>query len=262
MNVARRPPPPGWETFCLEMLEAAKTPFFDMAQQIPHDYVPPHELRNDLKEIEKALSSALKALRDLEHRAGQDLQTEPYRFHVAMHLYAGRHFSPRAGSTNEEDEPFSTFPTLTIRRIRELKDAARTALDHLVPVVSGNHERRDPISARRAFLAKNFVWKHRARFDDSAPSHSEGSLEVDLFVRVLEAAGLDVDSKGNAVDAGRLIRTAKEKQDRGYGPRRARRHEPESTGAVVAVVRLPGEKTDQPKVGTKPVRKAGAKPRK
>jgi hypothetical protein len=216
----KRKPPADWGAFSEEIRAIAETPFFhasrkelpstsvsDDVRSIPYDYTPPHVRRADLQEIANALDGALKVLGCLEHRAGQDLMLEPYKFQIAQDLYHGHAFPPRPGSA--PDEAFATYPSETIRRIRALRDAARRALEQVVPKHSGNHELRDPDAARRAYLAKNFIMRFEWRYG-RLPSNTAGAYALELFEELLRLHGLEVD------DTQSVLKSALKKHRDGY----------------------------------------------
>lgn len=190
-----------WAEFEREILDVAKT--FVTLGKCEGDHRPPHEVVSELKIIDKALTNALQKLVPLrlEHAEGQDISTAPFNWPVVQSLGNAR--AVIGALRGDLVEEAATYPTELIKGLRELRDAARKAIELEKPG-RGNSERRNPKSARRADLAKNFVSRHRSRFGHMPPVSHAGQT-VDLMDRMLVAAG------ESGADAYELLRQAIDK---------------------------------------------------
>lgn len=202
----KRRPPEGWAAFREHMLDLL--PDYDVRTAAPGELVPPAELREQLRRIERALERALLVLQGLEYRDGQDPVVDDYRKRVAELLKVGHvYVSIDAGVPTVPDEAFDTYPTSTIASMRDLAAAARHAHDRVIPAQEGCSEHRTEIDGRRARFAKDFCLEHVAAFD-VMPSYTDGSFEIDLLRELFERAGLEERAPGTAIDVRSVLRTA------------------------------------------------------
>jgi hypothetical protein len=197
---------PVWSAFQDEILGIAAT--FAELKKCEGDHRPPHEVVRDLYAIDKTLTVALQQLMELglEHHEGQDISAEPFNWPVVQSLGQAR--SVLRGLDNKSLSEISAYPTELIVSLRELRDAARKAIELEKPG-RGNSAGRNPTSARRADLAKNFVFRYRSRFGQMPPMSKTGDV-VELLQKMLNAAG-----EGDDADAGALLRQAIEKDEAG-----------------------------------------------
>lgn len=195
-----------WAEFECEILGIAAT--FAELKKCEGDHRPPHELIRDLEAIDKAVTVALQQLMalGLEHHEGQDISVEPFNWPVVQSLGIARAVISALRGDLAVETP--TYPTELIKGLRELRDAARKAIELGKPG-RGNSARRNPTSARRADLAKNFVFRYRSRFGHMPPMSHTGSV-VDLVREMLVAAG-----EGDEADAYELLRRAIEHDEEG-----------------------------------------------
>jgi hypothetical protein len=200
--------PDGWVAFEAEVNELADA-FVKMAK-CKYDYTPPHKVVRDLKIIDNALTSALQRLipLNLEHVERQDISVSPFNFPVTSSLYVARsvYHSRKYGELTPH---VPAYPSGLISGLRELRDVARMAIEMERPG-RGNSPRRNSISARRMDLAKNFVFRYRARFSEMPPMTKTGYV-VDLLQNMLNRAG-----EGDDADAGELLRQAIEADKVGF----------------------------------------------
>lgn len=182
MNVI---PDPKWVAFEQTILEIATT--FGELRKDRFDHTPPKNVAVDLKALDRALTVALQVIGplQLEYQEGQDISAIPFNWPVVLALSAA-HGVMNVHSGITEHGP-ATYPTDLIKGLRELRDAARLALDQEKPR-RGNSERRNPSSARMADLAKNFVFTFRSRFG-YMPAVSKSGREVELLRKMFERAG-------------------------------------------------------------------------
>lgn|GEM_PF-4629708 len=197
---------PAWSAFQDEILGIAAT--FVELKKCEGDHRPPHEVVRDLEAIDKSVTVAVQQLMalGLEHHDGQEISAEPFNWPVVQALQSGRFVM--CALAHKPPSEISAYPTDLIAGLRELRDAARKAIE-LEKAGRGNSARRKPSSARRADLAKNFVFRYRSRFGHMPPMSKTGDV-VDLLQKMLNAAG-----EGDDADAGALLRQAIEKDEAG-----------------------------------------------
>lgn len=174
-----------WEDFEQEILGVAAT--FSQLRGDPFDHTPPKIVADDLKALDDALTVALQAIGplQLEHQEGQNITATPFNWPVVQALSTARGgMNAHRGITGQDP---AVYPTDLIKGLRELRDAARFALELEKPG-RGNSARRNPSSARMADLAKNFVFRFRSRFGYMPPMSKSGR-EVELLRRMFEKAG-------------------------------------------------------------------------
>jgi len=197
---------PVWSAFQDEILGIAAT--FAELKKCEGDHRPPHEMVRDLDAIDKALTVALQQLKPLriEHQEGQDISAQPFNWPVVLSLGQARSAMLALRGELATEKP--AYPTELLSGLRELRDAARKAIELETPR-RGNSARRNSTSARRADLAKNFVFRYRSRFGHMPPMSKTGDV-VDLLQKMLNAAG-----EGDDADAGALLRQAIETDEAG-----------------------------------------------
>lgn len=197
---------PVWSTFQDEILGIAST--FAELKKCEGDHRPPHEVVRDLEAIDKSVTVALQQLMalGLEHHEGQDISAAPFNWPVVQSLGQARSVMLALRGELATEKP--AYPTELLSGLRELRDAARKAIELEKPG-RGNSPRRNPTSARRANLAKNFVFRYRSRFGHMPPMSKTGDV-VELLQKMLNAAG-----EGDDADAGALLRQAIEKDEAG-----------------------------------------------
>ena len=192
-----------WAEFEREILEIAAT--FAELRKCEGDHRPPHEVVRDLEVIDRALTVALQQLcsLQLEHEERQDISSSPFNWPVVQALMHGRTVigALRGDGAGE----VTAYPTELIKGLRELRDASRKAIELEKPG-RGNSARRNPTAARKADLAKNFVFRFRRWFGYMPPMSHTGQ-EVELLQRMFEAAG-EVSN-----DVAEQLRQAIEKDD-------------------------------------------------
>lgn len=174
-----------WVAFEKTILEIAAT--FAELRKDRFDHTPPKSIADDLKSLDRALTVALQAIGplELEHQEGQDIASTPFNWPVVQALSTAR-WAMDVGRGITEEVP-AAYPTDLIKGLRELRDAARFALE-LEKGSRGNSARRNPSSARMADLAKNFVFTFRSRFGYMPPMSKSGR-EVELLRKMFEKAG-------------------------------------------------------------------------
>ncbi len=152
------------------------------------DFRPPHAIINDLKIVDKALTAALQKLVSLKlkHQEGQDISKFPFNWPVVQSLSHAR-LANIVLRGDPIPEHIPTYPTELIQEIRELRDAARKAIQLEKPK-RGNSALRNPTSARQAGLAKNFVFCFRCCFCYMPPISKSGWV-VDLLSLMFQKAG-------------------------------------------------------------------------
>lgn len=202
-----------WLAFQDEILDIASV--FVEIKKLKYAEVNPSNIVRQLKAIDRALTAALQTLGglELEHQEGQDISVKPFNWPVVQSLGVGR-FVVRVQTCKPPLE-IPAYPTDVIESLRELRDAARKATEIKNPK-RGNSAHRNPVSKRRAALAKNFVFKYRSRFGHMPPMSKTGHV-VELLQKMLNAAG-----EGDDADAGALLRQAIENDEAGHQLLRAR----------------------------------------
>jgi hypothetical protein len=188
-----------WNRFECEILELGTT-FGALKREDRRDFTTPKVIAKDLNSLEIALTVVLQSLvpLQLEHQEGQDAIGIPYNWPLALVLSHNRSVLHSRRGKVEKASP--GYPTEIIKDLRELRDVVRYSIEVEKPK-RGNDPRRTPASARKATLAKNFVFQFRGRFGYMPPISKTGRV-VDLLDKMFTAA--DEDSN----DAAQQLRTA------------------------------------------------------
>lgn len=156
----------------------------------------PSTVASELKRIRKATTVLLQTLvsLDLEHDDGQGLQAKPFNWPTVQALQQGFALSRTQSGRPTDAEPSSTYPTVVIAAIKDLRNAAEAALE-VESLGRGNSSRRTSEQALIDDLGKNFVWAHHRHFG-SFPSLSKSGPIVDRLQVLLYDFGLSVDAAG------------------------------------------------------------------
>lgn len=193
--------------FRAEMLELARLLIVDFSLEGAD--ATPADLCKDLRKLDTSLTRMLQTLQGLrlEHKPGQDIESEPYNWKLAQTL---DHWGSMARfeARRKDAEPLEpAYPTALVRQLEELRNTVRIALKFEKPQ-KGNAAHRTVQAARREKVGKNFVFRYRCRFREMPPMSKTG-WEVELLQEMLRQVGAD------GVDAADVLRRAIERDEAG-----------------------------------------------
>jgi hypothetical protein len=175
-----------FKQFILRIADAIRA-----GNSIDYGFVSQAELNRQLIQIDHALTRCLQVLisLDLAHRDGQDLETEPFNFPLVSELAGARTSAEifRRHGPPDKDFERSCYPTVLLREMVELRDAARAAAIGTKPQ-RGNATKRTQISAITQEVGMNFVFQFRSRFGHMPPISKTGWI-VDLLAEALRISG-------------------------------------------------------------------------
>ncbi len=177
------------------MMECA-TAFAEL-QKDDRDLTSPNKKAIELKKLDRALTVALQTISELklESHGFQTRNRDSYNWPVASTLRLG--IEQENLRSRILRKTLANYPTDLIVEVRRLRDVARNEAKKIKPK-KGNSALRNSSSARKARLAKYFVYNFVGFFGDLPPMSKTGPA-IDLLTSMFDVAGENSDGVDNCL---------------------------------------------------------------